>query len=208
MSLEAWLLFTATAIAASLTPGPAVLLVAGTGLGRGVAAASFAAAGVVAANAVYIALSVAGLGALLAASPALFTGIKWVGAAYLIWLGLRMILRRRDDRAVATVTPAREGPLRSFVRGAIGQLANPKAAIFYGAIFPQFLSPAGDVLMQSVVLAATEMVAEFLILVGYGALAAQGQRLARGGRYAAATERVSGALLVASGLGLATVRRA
>jgi len=161
----------------------------------------------VAANAIYIALSVAGLGAVLAASPALFTGIKWVGAAYLIWLGLRMVLRPRGEGTGAALEPTRETAGRSFVRGAIGQLANPKAVIFYGAIFPQFLSPAGDILIQSAILAATEMVAEFLILGGYGAVAAQGQRLSRGGRYATTTERVSGALLVASGLGLAAVRR-
>jgi threonine/homoserine/homoserine lactone efflux protein len=161
---------------------------------------------VVAANAVYIALSVAGLSAVLAASPAVFTGLKWVGAAYLIWLGLKMVLRRRGD-TVASEAPSAEGARRSFIRGAIGQLANPKAAIFYGAIFPQFLSPAGDLLAQSAILAATEMVAELLILVGYGTLAAQGQRLARRGRCATATERIAGALLVASGVGLAGIRR-
>jgi homoserine/homoserine lactone efflux protein len=136
MPIETWLLFTATVIAASLTPGPAVLLVASAGLADGVAASVRAAAGIVAANGVYIALSVAGLAAILAASPTLFVALKWVGAAYLVWVGARMVFRRPRGPVGPVEGHGRRAGGGPFLRSMVCELTNPKAMIFYGAIFP------------------------------------------------------------------------
>lgn len=208
MSIEAWLLFTATVTAASLTPGPAVLLVLATALHHRALPAVATILGILAANVVYIAVSVAGLGAAMAASPALFTGLRWAGAAFLVYLGVRLLVARRPALAVgagpARATASRRG---LFLRGFVSQAANPKAVLFYGALFPQFLTPGGRVLLESALLAGTEVVVEFLILLGYATLAAQGARLATRPRFAAITDRVAGALLVTAGVGLAAIRR-
>jgi homoserine/homoserine lactone efflux protein len=91
LTVEAWLLFCVTEAVLSFTPGPAVLLVVSLGLSRGGRAGVVGSLGILAANAIYFALSATTLGAVLQASWQLFVVVKWLGAAYLIWLGARMI---------------------------------------------------------------------------------------------------------------------
>ena len=207
MAVEVWLLFAATVTAAALTPGPAVLLVVSTGLSHGTVASIATNLGVLATNVVYIAISVAGLSAVMAASPTLFVGLKWIGAAFLVYLGVRTILRRRDALEVAGGPRAAASFLSLFLRGFLSQAVNPKAVIFYGALFPQFLTPGGNVLAESALLALSEIVIEFLVLLGYGALGAQGARLADRPRFATVTDKVAGTLLIGAGVGLAALRR-
>ena len=136
MTLQTWLLFCATETLLSLTPGPAVLLVVGQALGRGGRAGLVAACGILSANAMYFALSATGLGAILLASSQLFTAIKWLGAIYLIIVGLQMIVRPErlvEDAGSPTpgghslsapveqdFSPARQGR-SSFWRGFVTQ---------------------------------------------------------------------------------------
>lgn len=206
MPLEAWLLYVATCFAATLTPGPAVLATMSVGLRSGALAGTWTGAGVATANIIWIALSVAGLSAVMAASPALFLALKWAGAAYLVYLGLRLLLRR--SRAADAVAPGRPAPLRAaFTRGFIVQITNPKAVIFFGALFPQFITPGHVSLAQYLILTVTLFAIEWLVLTGYGLVAAQGSRLKGGARWATVTEKTSGALMIGAGLGLATLRR-
>jgi threonine/homoserine/homoserine lactone efflux protein len=145
----------------------------------------------------------------MATSALLFNGLKWAGAAFLVYLGVKMIVARRPAVAQgvspAAAAPTGAGHRSLFVRGFVSQIANPKAVIFYTALFPQFLTPGGSVVIESALLASTEVVVEFVALLGYAALAAQGSRL--GPRFATVTDKVSGGLLVGAGIGLAALRR-
>lgn len=206
MTLETWLLYTATCLAATLTPGPAVLMTMSVGLRGGALSAAWTGAGVCAANVIWIALSVAGLSAVMAASATLFLVLKWAGAAYLIYLGLRLLLRR-SSAAEAVAAPRPVSARAAFARGFVVQITNPKAVIFFGALFPQFFTPGGPLLVQCLILTVTLVVIEWLVLCGYGTVAAQGSRLAGSPRWAMVTDKTSGALMIGAGLGLAALRR-
>ena len=118
-----------------------------------------------------------------------------------------MLLAKRDPVAVPSAERTGVSWPHLFLRGFVSQIVNPKAVIFYGALFPQFLTPGGDVVAESSLLAATEAAIEFVILLGYGTLAAQGSRLASRPRFGALADKVAGMFLVGAGLGLATMRR-
>jgi homoserine/homoserine lactone efflux protein len=174
MSLKTWLLFLVMETALSLSPGPAVFYVVSQGI-RGALRRTFpAAAGILTANGIYFALSATSLGALIAASARFFTVAKWVGAAYLIYLGVKALVSANSMHAVALDgSPSRnDRDLRGVYLGALTlQLANPKALLFFLALLPQFIDPLKPVVPQMLILAATSMVPEFCILTGYGWLA-------------------------------------
>src|SRR6185369_8489333 len=124
MSWETWLAFTITETILCLPPGPAVLFVMAQGLGRGVKAALAAAAGILAGNGFYFVLSATSLGAVLVASYEVFAVVKWVGAAYLVWLGVRTFWSPAPLCAVkAAIGDATLGGLVG--RGFLVQVANP-----------------------------------------------------------------------------------
>ena len=201
MSFESWIAFSVMETVLCLTPGPAVLFVVSVALSRGARAGSAAALGIAAGNVFYFVLSGTGIAAVLLASGALFEVIKTAGAAYLVWLGLRMLLARGATPA----SPAPQHDRRAFLRAFVVQGSNPKALVFSIALLPQFVDPAGSVAVQLVVLGVTSVVIELAVLGSYIALAVRARRLA-GGRLARPLERVGGALLVAAGARLALVR--
>ena len=203
MTWETWIVFTVTETVLCLTPGPAVLFVLAQGLGRGTRAALAGATGILAANAFYFALSATGLGAVLLASYELFSAIKWLGAAYLVWLGVQTFRAAPEVRAV----PAASGG-RLVARGFLVQVANPKALVFFSALLPQFIDPGGAVVEQVVILGVTSMLVELVVLAAYGAAAARATHLAARPGFVAAGNRIAGTLLVAAGLRMAALRRA
>ena len=188
-----------------LTPGPAVLFILSSALKSGTRKSLASNAGILAANMVYFALSATGLGALLAASFDLFSTVRWIGAAYLIFLGLRTLLGKRN--ALAAGGSIERPPLRMFGDGFLLQASNPKSILFFTALLPQFIDPRLAIVPQVAILAATSAVIEFFVLLGYGAAAGQASELARQPQYAAWTNRVAGVLLIGAGAGLATLRR-
>jgi homoserine/homoserine lactone efflux protein len=203
MTLNTWLLFVLTDLVLCLTPGPAVLFVVSQGLRHGRRPAVAANLGILTANAVYFALSAAGLGAVLLASHEVFSVIRYVGAAYLIYLGVRTFLGTglslpSDDAA----EPDEPSTLRVWMRGTSLQAANPKALLFFAALLPQFIRPESDPARQILIIGATSIVVEFFVLGGYGLFAAAASRRAREPRFARLTGRVSGAMLVAAGAGI------
>jgi homoserine/homoserine lactone efflux protein len=207
VSWETWSLFVITETLLCLTPGPAVLFVLAHGMGRGARAALWASVGILAGNVFYFVLSATGLGALLLASYDLFVVVKWLGAAYLIWLGLSAL---RARGTVLSVHPAMGGgsAMRVVARGLAVQAANPKALVFFTALLPQFVDPHGSVAVQVAILGVTSVVVELAVLTAYGLLAGRAARLAETPRVAMWLERAAGAMLIVAGLRLATQRQA
>ena len=174
MTFESWLLFLVMETALSLSPGPAVFYVVSQGVRGAVRRSLPAALGIISANAIYFTLSATSLGAIIAASARFFTIAKWVGAAYLIYLGVKALRSAGASHAVALseTLPEVQGDRRRVYVGALTlQLANPKALLFFLALLPQFIDPARPVAPQMLILAATSMLPEFCILLGYGWLA-------------------------------------
>ena len=216
MTVQTWLLFCATETLLSLTPGPAVLLVVGQALGRGGRAGLAAACGILSANAMYFALSATGLGAILLASSQLFTAIKWLGAIYLIVIGVRMVIRPEALIEEAPVgqssssTHQRKSsapPAGSFWRGFLTQAANPKALVFFTALLPQFIQPSAGVPMQILILGVSSIVLEFGVLGLYVAASTRARRWTKAPGLSAALQRSAGALLVVAGARLAITER-
>jgi homoserine/homoserine lactone efflux protein len=207
MTWQVWLLFVITETVLSTTPGPAVLFVLSQALRPGRGNSLWASAGILTANAMYFALSATSLGALIVASYHLFFLIKWAGAAYLIYLGLRSFFRKSSlvpwPESKPDAVPAR----RIWRDGYFLQAANPKALLFFTAILPQFLDPRHGIAWQTLVLGTTSIVVEFSILFLYGLLAGRALATARDPRFGKLTNRAAGTLLIGAGVGLARLKR-
>ncbi|MFN3642274.1 MAG: LysE family translocator [Gemmobacter sp.] len=176
MTLEWWFLLLAASVAISLTPGPNALLALDHGARFGLGRAGFTIAGAVLGMAALVGAAMAGLGALLLASETLFTAVKWIGAAYLVWLGLQLWRapgfagHRAKGPAPGAITPA-----RAFGTGAGVMLSNPKTILFFTTFLPQFLLPGEPLVPQFAVvagtLAAVELGVELMLAASAGRLA-------------------------------------
>jgi homoserine/homoserine lactone efflux protein len=204
MTLPTWLWFCLTETVLCFIPGPAVLLVLATALRRGFPSAAVAAAGILTGNTFYFALSATGIAAVIVASHALFSVLKWAGATYLVWLGLRMLISRATEHGAALQRSTGTAK-RIFTRAFIVQTANPKALIFFIALLPQFIDPAGSVPWQILLLGISSVAIEFMVLSLYAALAARARTIA-GAHVSGALERLGGATLIAAGARLAWYR--
>lgn len=209
MPIETLLLFIATETALCLSPGPAVLLVVAVALSRGVKTSLAANLGILAANGIYFLLSAMGLAALLLASHDVFFAIKWIGAGYLVFLGLKALFRKSSPFRMTTGSQETSASaLRTFGHGFVLQTANPKTILFFAALLPQFIDPAaGQIPLQFVILGIASVTIEFFVLLGYGLIAGQARRFADRQWFQTWNNRVAGGLLIGAGVGLAAIRR-
>lgn len=195
---DTYWLYVLTEGALSLSPGPAVMLVIAYGLTQGARRSVFASLGILSANTIYFALSATALGAVLVASKTFFTAVKWIGAAYLVYLGLSALFCRPSPITVSNSSARGVTRTAIYLSGLTLQLANPKTLIFFVAILPQFVDPKLPIGAQMIWLAAGSVVPELFILAGYGFVASRAAHLAADPRYAQWTDRVAGALVLAA----------
>jgi Putative threonine efflux protein len=207
MTWQIWLFFVLTEAVLSMTPGPAVLYVLSQAIRRGPAKSIWASGGILSANAIYFVLSATSLGAVIVASYKLFFVIKWVGAAYLLYLGLLSFFGKSSVMSLPESNgDERNGP-RILRDGFVLQAANPKALLFFTAILPQFIDAHHSIAFQIIVLGISSIVVEFAILFAYGQLAGRALSTARSPRFEKLTNRIAGSMLIGAGVGLARLRR-
>ena len=204
MTIETWLAFTAATTLLLVIPGPTVLLVVSYALGQGLRTALPMALGVALGDFKAMTLSMLGVGALLAASATLFTALKWIGAAYLIWLGIK--LWRAGGTLDASPRTDGASTLKMTAHAWIVTALNPKGITFFVAFLPQFLDPARDFWMQMLVFEATFLVLAFANAFGYALIASRARGMMRNARAIGVVNRVGGALLIGAGVAALTVR--
>ena len=197
MSFEAWLAFAAASTVLLVIPGPTVLLVVSYALGQGWRTALPMAVGVALGDFTAMTLSMLGLGALLATSATLFTALKWLGAAYLVYLGLK--LWRAGGTLEAAPRTDAASAARMLGHAWLVTALNPKSITFFVAFLTAFLDPAADFLTQMLVFEATFLVLAFANALGYALVASRARRFAGNARAIGVVNKVGGGLLIGAG---------
>lgn len=206
MPLDTWLAFVAATTVLLLIPGPTILLVLSYAISQGRRVAVSTAAGVAVGDLVAMTASLAGLGAIVLASATLFTALKWAGAVYLVYLGIKMIVSARHTDFALPQTDA-ISTRRTFAHAAAVTALNPKSIAFFIAFVPQFIQPGAALLPQFAILIGTFVTMAALNALAYAILAGSlRDRLARPGVIAWLT-RAGGATLIGMGVLTATLRR-
>lgn len=204
MSLEAWAAFAAASAVLLIIPGPTILLVVSYALGQGWRAALPMAVGVALGDFTAMTLSMLGIGALLAASAGVFTVLKWFGAAYLVWLGIKLFRAGGALRAEPRTDAA--SSVRMIAHAWLVTALNPKSITFFVAFLPQFLDRHADFWMQMAVIEGTFLVLAFGNALGYALAASRARRLVRNERVVRGFNRAGGTLLIGAGLATAAAR--
>lgn len=208
MELSTWLAFFAASWAISISPGAGAVAAMSAGLNHGFRRGYFTTFGLVLGIWTQVIVVGAGLGALVAASATAFLVVKWLGVAYLVWLGIS------QWRAPATPVAARLDPgvrvtRRSMVlRAWMINAVNPKGTVFLLAVVPQFLDLAQPLLSQYLIIAATLGFTDLVVMAGYTVLAARVLGALKSPAHMRALNRSFGALFVLAGSLLALFKRA
>ncbi len=206
------LTFAILALVVVMTPGPTVLLALSNGSRFGIAVAGYGIAGAAISDAVLIAAAGLGLGAILAASAFLFSVVKWIGVAYLVWLGAQMM---RSSGQLGTIANSSENKASAALRNNAGvfrksflvAVTNPKGYLFFTAFLPQFLIPTEPMFQQYVMLALIFIAVDVVAMTAYAGLGAKAVQFLSN-RGALWIDRICGSLLVALGLALTFLKRA
>jgi threonine/homoserine/homoserine lactone efflux protein len=208
MSLEAWFAFAAASAIMLAIPGPTILLVVSYALGHGRKTALATVTGVALGDFTAMTASLFGLGAVLAASATLFTVLKWIGGAYLIWLGIKLW------RAPVMFEPMADNDnlpekksIRVFLHAYVVTALNPKSIVFFVAFVPQFLNPALPFFGQMLIMEATFLVLATINASTYALAANAARGLIRKASIQRAVNRTGGTLLIAAGAVTAGYRR-
>lgn len=201
----------------TITPGPDMVLVLRNGLRAGTSAAWVTGVGCCSGIAIHAVAATAGLSAILAASAEAFTVLKLAGAAYLVWLGVTSIastIGRRGDEEEALTALARSGPERSrvdlraaFRQGLVSNLLNPKIAILFLTLLPQFVDTGEPRAATTAVLAATFVAIGLIWMRLFSLALGPISRALRRGSIGVYIERVTGVALIGIGVGVALERR-
>lgn len=210
MSLEHWLAFVAASSILLAIPGPTILLVISYALSHGRKVATATVAGVALGDFTAMTASMLGLGALLAASATLFTVLKWVGAAYLVYLGIKLWRAPVSDTvsAVENEEAGNGRPFRIFLHTYLVTALNPKSIVFFVAFLPQFLDLRQPLFFQMAVFEVTFLVLATLNATLYGLLASMARNTIRKPKVQRIVNRTGGSLMIGAGLLSVGLKRA
>jgi threonine/homoserine/homoserine lactone efflux protein len=211
MPIETWLLYVAAVLVLTVTPGPSVLMCVTSGVNHGARRTFFCAAGSVTSVVGIMVCSAVGLGAALSASEHAFNVIKWLGVAYLFYIGVTTLLSTHSSFELPAQTDTKGGYQASrfslYIKGLLVGASNPKALLFFTAFFPQFINPATPQLPQFLILGATFICFEFFWLMFYATFASRVAPWLRTQGRARVFNRISGITFIGASALLATVKR-
>lgn len=201
MALELWLALLGAAIMISLSPGAGFATAVSFGLSNGVRGAAPAVFGLICGYGTQMLIVSLGLGALIATSPIVFNVIKYLGAAYLIWLGVQVI-RSHAELELHNVEPLRKR--ERFIRAFLVNISNPKGMVFLLALVPQFLNPTEPQAPQLWMIGLTLVLVDWIVMTGYSGIAARLRTFVQNPKGRAWLNRASGGALILAGLVLST----
>ena len=203
MPLELYAAYVVACILIAIIPGPTVTVIVANSLRHGARAGLLNVAGTQLGLALMMLTLIVGLTSVIAAMGWLFDWLRYAGAAYLVWLGWKLLRSPGTLAEAAEESQPRGG---FFLQGFLVMMANPKALLFFGAFIPQFVDPKGDYVAQIVLLGVTAMIVALISDGAYAVLTGRaGALLSR--RRVKLVSRLSGACLIGGGLWLALTRR-
>jgi threonine/homoserine/homoserine lactone efflux protein len=202
MTISSWMMYLTVVILSTLTPGPAVLLSVTNAIGQGPRASIFSSLGNISGLLVLSAAAMTGIGAVLQSSTTVFTVLKAVGAGYLIYLGVRKWQSVDTGFGIDVEALANRTPSKLYSQGVLIALTNPKALVFFAALFPQFIDTASPLVPQFISLTGTLMFFSFAALMAYALLANYAKEWLAVPKRARAFNRISGSAFVLLGLGM------
>jgi threonine/homoserine/homoserine lactone efflux protein len=209
LGIHHYWLFIATAIVLVVTPGQDTFFILGRSLAGGRAAGIAAALGITAGSVVHTVLAALGLSALLATSPYAFTAVKLAGAAYLLYIGVRALLSRSPGLPGEAAREGPDGRWAAFRSGVVTNLLNPKVALFFLALMPQFIESASSHKVAAFMALGLTFVllgVAWCVVLAVAAASLRGWFL-RKPSVATVLNRVAGAMFIALGIKLATTRQ-
>ena len=208
MALDTWLAFFLASWIISLSPGAGAIASMSSGLQYGFVRGYWNAIGLQLGLAMQIAVVAGGLGAVLAASSTAFYAIKWFGVAYLVYLAVKqwraLPMDMADDAAIRPLGK----PMAMMFRGFLVNASNPKALVFMLAVLPQFVNPQAPLLIQYLILGATMIGVDMIVMAGYTGLASKVLRLLRTPKQQKRVNRTFAGLFVGAAGFLASLHRA
>ncbi|WP_299781331.1 LysE family translocator [uncultured Roseobacter sp.] len=206
MSFDIWALYVTTVFLFMLTPGPSHLLMLSNSMTHGFRPSIATAIGDLSANALQMLAAGLGLAAIIVASQHALTVIKWMGVAYLLWMGIRM-WRTAGKGSRSMKSNISASPRKLWLQGFVTSAANPKAVVFFAALFPQFITADQPFFLQLFILSATYIAIDGSFLLGYGASAGWLAKRLKG-KAQVAIGRIGGAFLIGAAilLGLKSMR--
>lgn len=208
MDLSLWMTFVGATLLLLIIPGPTVVLVLTYALTQGRRVAVTSAAGVVLGDFIAMTASLVGLGALVLASSTLFVALKWVGAAYLVWMGIGMIRSAGSAKAIQIEDAPQLSAGAVFRNAAVVTALNPKGIVFFIAFVPQFIRTDAALAPQFAILIATFVSLATINVLVYGLLADRLRATIRRPSVLAWMTRIGGGVLIAMGVLTATLRKA
>ncbi|MAU20848.1 MAG: lysine transporter LysE [Martelella sp.] len=207
MDLHIWLAFAAASTVLLLIPGPTVLLVLSYALSQGRRVALATVAGVALGDFIAMTASLAGLGALVLASAQLFMVLKWIGAAYLVYLGFKLFRSKGVGDAVPSASETALPPRHVFTHALMVTALNPKSIVFFIAFVPQFVQPQAPLAPQFAILISTFVTLAALNALAYALAADRLRQKLASPVVTALLPRLGGGALMAMGIATAAWRR-
>jgi threonine/homoserine/homoserine lactone efflux protein len=209
MSIEVWLAFTAAAAVILVIPGPTILLVVSYALGYGRKTAVSTATGVALGDFTAMTASMVGMGALLAASADVFMVLKWIGGAYLVYLGIKLWRTPVQTGPISDNDNVPEkAPHRIFLHAFMVTALNPKSIVFFVAFVPQFIDKHAPFFPQMAVMEITFVTLAAINSIGYALLADKARKFIRKATVQRTVNRTGGTLLISAGTVTAIYSRA